>query len=300
METDSQKIGASTTFDSPIFHKSPFSRSSALLSALFQTLGKQQKFRATKYLGPETEGKGVKGHEIRNFGWRAAASEANRRAPPPFNLFHSISRATLCASWDKGFCQLLMIRQLTIYLRPDVERVQSGRGAPTVFGGRGAGTPAQRQAPPPPANTEGKAYVGFSVQQVGDPRATPEYVVANVTADSTADQKGLQQGDKIHTIDGKEVRGMHEEAVKQMLIGEAFSMVTIATGAKTAEIERDCAVPEPEAGGPMVGGGPMHMSGGLSLYGSYGGPQPGYQSMAMPMPMQPPYSPPRFLTTPLA
>jgi len=176
----------------------------------------------------------------------------------------------------------------------DLERVQSGRGAPTVFAGRGAGPPAQRQAPPPPpATTEGKAYVGFSVQQVGDPRAAPEYVVANVTAESTADVAGLQQGDKIHSIDGKEVRGMHEESVKQMLIGEPFSVLTIATAVKTHEIERDCAVPEPEAGGPIVGGG-MHMAGGPSMYGSHGG----YQSMAMPIPMpmmhaQPSYSPPR-------
>lgn len=151
-----------------------------------------------------------------------------------------------------------------------------------MYGGRG---PA-RQAPPPPQSTEGKAYVGFSVQQVGDPRAGSEYVVANVTAESTADQKGLAQGDKIHSIDGKELRGMHEEEVKQILIGEPFSMVTIATAGKTVEIERDCAVPEPEAGGPIVGGMIPPPSGGMPpMYGSYGGGYP-----AMP---QQAYSPPR-------
>ena len=159
----------------------------------------------------------------------------------------------------------------------DLERVQSGRGAPTVYGGGRA----QRQAPPPPQSTEGKAYVGFSVQQSGDPR-NPEYIVANVTAESTADQQGLTQGDKIQAIDNKDIRGMHEEEVKQMLIGEPFSTVQIVTASKTVDIERDCAVSEPEAGGPIVGGG--------NMYASYGG----YQSMAMPVPpQQPAYSPPR-------
>jgi hypothetical protein len=161
----------------------------------------------------------------------------------------------------------------------DLERVQSGRGQPTVYGGGGKG-PAQRQAPPPPASTEGKAYVGFSVQQSGDPR-DPDYIVANVTAESTADQQGLMQGDKIQAINNKDIRGMHEEEVKQMLIGEPFSTVKIVTASKTVEIERDCAVPEPEAGGPMVGG--------ANMYASYGG----YQSMAMPMPPQAGYYPPR-------
>ena len=131
----------------------------------------------------------------------------------------------------------------------DLERVQSARGQPTVYGGGGKG-PAQRQAPPPPASTEGKAYVGFSVQQSGDPR-DPDYTVANVTAESTADQQGLTQGDKIQAINNKDIRGMHEEEVKQMLIGEPFSTVKIVTASKTVEIERDCAVPEPEAGGPI-------------------------------------------------
>ena len=161
----------------------------------------------------------------------------------------------------------------------DLERVQSARGQPTVYGGGGKG-PAQRQAPPPPASTEGKAYVGFSVQQSGDPR-DPDYIVANVTAESTADQQGLMQGDKIQAINNKDIRGMHEEEVKQMLIGEPFSTVKIVTASKTVEIERDCAVPEPEAGGPMVGG--------ANMYASYGG----YQSMAMPMPPQAGYYPPR-------
>ena len=67
-----------------------------------------------------------------------------------------------------------------------------------------------------------------------------------------------------------------------MLIGEPFSTVQIVTASKTVDIERDCAVPEPEAGGPIVGGG--------NMYASYGG----YQSMAMPVPpQQPAYSPPR-------
>ena len=34
--------------------------------------------------------------------------------------------------------------------------------------------------------------------------------------------------------------------VKQMLIGEPFSPVSITSGEETIEIERDCAVPEPE------------------------------------------------------
>ena len=153
---------------------------------------------------------------------------------------------------------------------------------------------AQRQAPPPPQSTEGKAYVGFSVQAVGDPRGAPEYVVANVTADSTADHKGLQQGDKIHTIDGKDVAGMHEEEVKQMLIGEPFSVITIVTMSKSVEIERDCAVPEPEAGGPIVGS----MAPPPSMGGYYGSmPPPSYGSYGA-MPMQYAPSPPRSSKSP--
>ena len=84
----------------------------------------------------------------------------------------------------------------------ELERVQSNRGAPTVYGDS-RGPPAQRQQEPqPPVNNEGKAYVGFSVQVVGDPRYGPDFVVANVTAESTADQKGLVQGDKVLQIDG--------------------------------------------------------------------------------------------------
>ncbi len=142
------------------------------------------------------------------------------------------------------------------------------------------GEAAPGQAPPPPASTKDKAYVGFSVKQSGDPR-DPDYIVANVTAESSADQQGLTQGDKIQAINNKDIRGMHEEEVKQMLIGEPFSTVKIVTASKTVEIERDCAVPEPEAGGPMVGG--------ANMYASYGG----YQSMAMPMPPQAGYYPPR-------
>jgi hypothetical protein len=150
------------------------------------------------------------------------------------------------------------------YSPSQMERVQSGRGEPTVYGGGGKG-PAQRQAPPPPASKEGKACVGFSVQQNGDPR-DPDYIFANVTAESTADQQGL-------AINNKDIRGMHEEEV----IGETFSTVKIVTASKTVEIKRDCAVPEPEAGGPMVGG--------ANMYASYGG----YQSLAMPMPPQADY-----------
>ena len=181
----------------------------------------------------------------------------------------------------------------------DLERVQSRRGGNTVFGDSSRGFPppdAQRGAPPPPQSTEGKAYVGFSVQQAGDPfRGPPEFVVANVTAESTADQKGLQQGDRIQTIDDKDVAGMHEEEVKQMLIGEPFSVITIVTASKTVEIERDCAVPEPEAGGPIVGGMPPQPGMGgyySSMPPSYGG---GFQTRAMPMQMQYAPSPPRLL-----
>ena len=97
----------------------------------------------------------------------------------------------------------------------DVERVQSNRGANTVYGGGGnpgyggGGNPGKPRAPPPPKSTEGMAYVGFSVQADGG-----EFAVANVTADSTADQKGLKQGDRISAIDGKKLQGMHEEEVK--------------------------------------------------------------------------------------
>ena len=141
----------------------------------------------------------------------------------------------------------------------ELERVQSNRGAPTVYGDS-RGPPAQRQQEPqPPVNNEGKAYVGFSVQVVGDPRYGPDFVVANVTAESTADQKGLVQGDKVLQIDGTDIRGMHEQDVKQMLVGEPFSEVAIQTSDKTVQIERDCAVPEPEAGGP--GGGRTLQSG---------------------------------------
>jgi C-terminal processing protease CtpA/Prc len=53
------------------------------------------------------------------------------------------------------------------------------------------------------------AYVGFSVQADGG-----EYAVANVTADTTADQEGLKQWYRISAIDGKTLQGMHEEEVK--------------------------------------------------------------------------------------
>jgi hypothetical protein len=86
----------------------------------------------------------------------------------------------------------------------DVERVQSNRGANTVYGGGG-----NPRAPPPPKSNEGMAHVGFSVRADGG-----EFAVGNVTADSTADQKGLQQGDRISAIDGKKLQGMHEEEVK--------------------------------------------------------------------------------------
>ncbi len=99
---------------------------------------------------------------------------------------------------------------------------------------------------------EGMAYVGFSVEAIAkfslySASTAPgsEFCVANVTADSTADQKGLKQGDKITAIDGRKIGGMHEEEVKQILMGEPFSTVSITTGGETMEIERDCAVPEP-------------------------------------------------------
>ena len=104
------------------------------------------------------------------------------------------------------------------FMCTDVERVQSNRGANTVYGGGGnpmyggggnPGNPGKPRAPPPPKSTEGMAYVGFSVQA-----DSGEFAVANVTADSTADQKGLKQGDRISAIDGKKLQGMHEEEVK--------------------------------------------------------------------------------------
>jgi hypothetical protein len=47
-------------------------------------------------------------------------------------------------------------------------------------------------------------------------------------------------------IDGNDLCACIYIQVKQMLIGEPFSPVSITCGEETIEIERDCAVPEPE------------------------------------------------------
>ena len=47
-------------------------------------------------------------------------------------------------------------------------------------------------------------------------------------------------------IDGNDFCACIYIQVKQMLIGEPFSPVSITAGAETIEIERDCAVPERE------------------------------------------------------
>lgn len=47
-------------------------------------------------------------------------------------------------------------------------------------------------------------------------------------------------------IDGNDYCACIYIQVKQMLIGEPFSPVSITAGEETIEIERDCAVPEPE------------------------------------------------------
>jgi len=47
-------------------------------------------------------------------------------------------------------------------------------------------------------------------------------------------------------IDGNDFCACIYIQVKQMLIGEPFSPVSITCGEETIEIERDCAVPEPE------------------------------------------------------
>lgn len=104
----------------------------------------------------------------------------------------------------------------------ELDRVQSNRGAPTVYGDS-RGPPAQRQQEPqPPVNNEGKAYVGFSVQVVGDPRYGPDFVVANVTAESTADQKGLVQGDKVLQIDGTGIAQNVQRRADVHLWGQDF------------------------------------------------------------------------------
>jgi hypothetical protein len=47
-------------------------------------------------------------------------------------------------------------------------------------------------------------------------------------------------------IDGNDFCACIYMQVKQMLIGKPFSPVSITAGGETIEIERDCAVPEPE------------------------------------------------------
>ena len=109
----------------------------------------------------------------------------------------------------------------------ELDRVQSNRGAPTVYGDS-RGPPAQRQQEPqPPVNNEGKAYVGFSVQVVGDPRYGPDFVVANVTAESTADQKGLVQGDKVLQIDGAGIAQNVQRRADVHLWGQDFGLSLI-------------------------------------------------------------------------
>ena len=53
----------------------------------------------------------------------------------------------------------------------------------------------------------------------------------------------ILQGVVMDIIDGNDFCACIYIQVKQMLIGEPFSPVSITAGAETIEIERDCAVP---------------------------------------------------------
>ena len=92
--------------------------------------------------------------------------------------FRVLSHAVTVALFSKGshFRAQMAIQGAQFYshvvVLAELDRVQSNRGAPTVYGGGGRGGPrAQRAAAP--VNNEGKAYVGFSVQMMGDPRGAP-------------------------------------------------------------------------------------------------------------------------------
>mmetsp|Transcript_13428 Transcript_13428/g.31016 ORF Transcript_13428/g.31016 Transcript_13428/m.31016 type:complete len:503 (-) Transcript_13428:284-1792(-) len=81
------------------------------------------------------------------------------------------------------------------------------------------------------------ASPGFSIQETDDGTG---FMIANITKDSSAEEQGLEYGERLLAINGKSTQQSSEGEIKRILTEEYGTLVTLQTSARSVEVLRDC------------------------------------------------------------